>query len=113
MGPDFLDGVPGTYAIRNARIVTVTGAEIENGTVVVRDGRIEAVGANVAVPAGAQEIDARGLSVYPGMIDLGTSMGLVEIPQGAGGTVDLQEVGEMNPNAQAFFGINPHSAHIA
>src|SRR5437764_4293535 len=113
MGPDFLDGVPGTYAIRNAHIVTVAGAEIENGTVVVRDGRIEAVGADVSVPAGAQEIDARGLSVYPGMIDLGTSMGLVEIPQGAGGTVDLQEVGEMNPNAQAYFGINPHSAHIA
>jgi imidazolonepropionase-like amidohydrolase len=113
MGPDFMDGVPGTYAIRNARIVPVAGAEIENGTVVVRDGKIEAVGANVTVPAGAQEIDARGLSVYPGMIDLGTSMGLVEIPQGAGGTVDLQEVGEMNPNAQAYFGINPHSAHIA
>ena len=83
MGPDFLDGVPGTYAIRNARIVTVTGAEIENGTVVVRDGRIESVGANATVPAGAQEIDARGLSVYPGMLDLGTSMGLVEIPHGA------------------------------
>ena len=113
MGPDFMDGVPGTYAIRNARIVPVVGAEIENGTVVVRDGKIEAVGANVSVPAGVQEIDARGLSVYPGMIDLGTSMGLVEIPQGASGTVDLQEIGELNPNSQAYFGINPHSAHIA
>ena len=67
----------GTFAIRNARIVTVSGPDIENGTVVIRDGKIEAVGANVAVPAGAQTIDGRGLSVYPGMIDAGTNMGLV------------------------------------
>jgi imidazolonepropionase-like amidohydrolase len=113
MGTQFMSGTPGTFAIRNARIVTVSGADIENGTVVISDGRIAAVGANVSVPAGAQEIDGRGLSVYPGMIDLGTSMGLVEIPQGANATVDVAEVGEMNPNAQAFYGINPHSAHIA
>src|SRR6185437_7402202 len=103
----------GTYAIRNARIVTVSGPDIEHGTVVIRDGKIEAVGANVSVPAGAQTIDGRGLSVYPGMIDLGTNMGLVEVPQGANGTVDLSEVGEFNPNAKAIIAVNPHSAHIA
>ena len=103
----------GTYVIRNARIVTVTGADLENGSIVIRDGKIEAVGASVNSPAGAQQIDGRGLSVYPGMIDLGTSMGLVEVPQGANGTVDLSEVGELNPNAKAFIAINPHSAHIA
>lgn len=103
----------GVYAIRNARIVTVTGADIENGTVVIRDGKIEAVGANVNVPAGAQTIDGRGLSVYPGMIDAGTNMGLVEVPQGANGTVDTSEVGELNPNAKAITAVNPHSAHIA
>jgi imidazolonepropionase-like amidohydrolase len=103
----------GTYAIRNARIVTVSGTEIENGTVVIRDGKIEAVGANVSVPAGAQTIDGRGLSVYPGMIDAGTNMGLVEVPQGANGTVDLSEVGDLNPNAKAIIAVNPHSAHIA
>jgi imidazolonepropionase-like amidohydrolase len=113
MGPQFMSGAPGTYAIRNARVVTVSGADIENGTVVVSDGKITAVGASVAVPAGAVEIDARGLSVYPGMIDLGTSMGLIEIGQGASATVDVAEVGDMNPNAQAFYGINPHSAHVA
>src|SRR5688500_18528485 len=78
----------GVFAIRNARIVTVSGADIENGTVVIRDGKIEAVGTTVNVPAGAQTIDGRGLSVYPGMIDAGTNMGLVEVPQGANGTVD-------------------------
>ena len=102
----------GTVAIRNARIVTVSGPDIENGTVVIRDGKIEAVGANVSVPAGAQTIDGRGLSVYPGMIDAGTNMGLVEVPQGANGTVDLSEVGELNPNAKAIIAVNPHSAHI-
>ena len=103
----------GVFAIRNARIVTVSGADIENGTVVIRDGKIEAVGTAVSVPANAQSIDGRGLSVYPGMIDAGTNMGLVEVPQGANGTVDTSEVGELNPNAKAITAVNPHSAHIA
>jgi imidazolonepropionase-like amidohydrolase len=114
--PTAQDGVlppRGTIAIRNARIVTVSGPDIERGTVVIRDGKIEAVGANVSVPAGAQTIDGSGLSVYPGMIDAGTNMGLVEVPQGASGTVDLSEVGDLNPNAKAITAVNPHSAHIA
>ena len=114
--PTTQDGVipsRGVFAIRNARIVTVSGADIENGTVVIRDGKIEAVGTAVNVPAGAQSIDGRGLSVYPGMIDAGTNMGLVEVPQGANGTVDTAEVGDFNPNAKAITAVNPHSAHIA
>ena len=103
----------GTFVIRNARIVTVSGADIENGSVLIRDGKIEAVGATVNAPAGAHLIEGRGLSVYPGLIDLGTSMGLVEVPQGANGTVDTSEVGDLNPNAKAYVAINPHSAHIA
>ena len=103
----------GVIAIRNARIVTVSGPDIENGTVVIRDGKIEAVGAAVNVPAGAQVIEGKDLSVYPGMIDAGTNMGLVEVPQGANGTVDLSEVGDFNPNAKAIIAVNPHSAHIA
>lgn len=102
----------GTYAIRNAHIVTVSGTDIENGTVVIRDGKIVAVGADVATPAGAQVIDARGLFVYPGMMDAGTTLGLVEIGQGASGTVDTAEVGDLNPNAKAIVALNPHSAHI-
>jgi imidazolonepropionase-like amidohydrolase len=106
-------GAPGTFVIRNARIVTVSGPEIENGTIVIRDGKIEAVGTTTAsAPAGAQEIDARGLVVYPGMIDAGTSMGLVEIGSGAPGTVDSTEIGDMNPNAAAIIAVNPHTAHV-
>ncbi len=103
----------GTFVIRNARIVTVSGADIENGSIVIRDGKIEAVGTTVNAPSGAQVIEGRGLSVYPGMIDAGTNMGLVEIPQGANGTVDTSEVGDFNPNAKAIVAVSPYSAHIA
>ena len=79
----------------------------------IRDGKIEALGANVSVPSGAQTIDGRGLSVYPGMIDAGTSLGLEEVGQGAPGTVDTTEVGDLNPNAKAIIAVHPHSAHVA
>ena len=105
-------GPQGTFAIRGGRIVTVSGADIPNGTVVISGGKITAVGANVAVPTGAQIIDATGLMVYPGMIETGSSVGLSEIGQGVVATVDISEVGSFNPNAQAFYGIDPHSAHI-
>ncbi len=67
-----------TYAITNARIVTVSGPVIERGTVVIRDGLIAAVGANATVPADARVIDGNGLTVYPGLIDAGTSLGIPE-----------------------------------
>src|ERR1035441_4468494 len=61
--------VPSTVAIRNAKIVTVSGAVIAKGTVIVRNGLIEAVGENVAVPADAWVVDGEGMTVYPGLID--------------------------------------------
>lgn len=102
----------GIYAISNAHVVPVSGPTIDNGTVIIRDGKIEAVGANVSVPSGAQVIDAQGLWVYPGMFDAGTSIGLVEVGQGAPGTVDTSEVGDLNPHVKAIVAVNPHSAHI-
>lgn len=65
-----------TYAITNARIVTVSGTPIERGTVVIRDGLIAAVGVGVAAPADARVIDGSGLTVYPGLIDSSTSLGI-------------------------------------
>src|SRR5262252_6735079 len=105
-------GPQGTFAIRGGHVITVSGADIPNGVVVISGGKITAVGANVTVPAGAQMIDATGMMVYPGMIETGSSIGLSEIGQGAQSTVDISEVGSFNPNAQAFYGIDPHSAHI-
>jgi len=55
-----------TYAIQGAKIYTLAGPPIENGTVVVRDGKIAAVGTNVQAPAGATLIDGKGMQVYPG-----------------------------------------------
>jgi imidazolonepropionase-like amidohydrolase len=73
-----------TYAITNARIVPVSGSEIARGTVVIRNGLIAAVGANVATPPDARVIDGTGLSVYPGLIDANTNLGLpiAAAPQG-------------------------------
>lgn len=68
------------YAITGARIVTVSGETIEKGTVVVRDGLIEAVGASARVPADARVLDGTGLTVYPGFIDALTNLGLQTPP---------------------------------
>src|SRR5688500_3490479 len=67
---------PYSYAIQGARIVPVSAAVIETGTIVVRDGLITAVGANVSAPPGAQIIAGKGLTVYPGLIDMGSASGL-------------------------------------
>ena len=79
-----------TYAITNARIVTVSGPVIEHGTVVVRNGLIAAAGANVNAPPDARVIDGTGLTVYPGLIDSYTNLALPEpapspSPGGGGG----------------------------
>lgn len=104
-------GVKGTFAIRNATIVPVTSAPIANGTIVFANGVITAIGANASVPAGATVVDGTGLFVYPGMIDSGSSVGLVEIDS-VSGTVDTSELGDFNPNARAAVSINPHSELI-
>ena len=67
-----------TYAITNARIVTVSGPVIERGTVVIRNGLIAAAGANVSAPPDARVIDGAGLTVYPGLIDSYTDLALPE-----------------------------------
>src|SRR5262249_18657400 len=101
-----------TYAIRNARIITVTSGVIEKGTVVIKGGKIEAVGANIAIPKDAKIIDATGLQVYPGMIDSSTILGLTEVGQGAPGTVDTTEIGDFNANMKALTAVNPNSELI-
>jgi imidazolonepropionase-like amidohydrolase len=68
---------PHIYAITNARIVTAAGAPIENGTIVFRDGIIEQVGAGVTVPPPARVYDGKGLTVYPGLIDMGNTAAFV------------------------------------
>ena len=101
----------GTVALTNARIVTVTNGVIENGTLVIKDDRITALGANVSVPAGAQVIDCAGLTIYPGMIDSGTQMGLVEVGSLAE-TRDARELGDLSPQMKALTAVNPNAVAI-
>jgi imidazolonepropionase-like amidohydrolase len=77
-----------TIAITNGRVFPVSGAPIEKGTVLIRGAKIAAVGANVAVPAGAKVIDAAGKIVTPGFLESATQIGIVEIALGADGTND-------------------------
>src|SRR6202044_3195376 len=69
-------GPPRYCAITNARIVPVSGAVIESGTVVIARGLIQSVGTTATIPPEAWVIDGKGLTVYPGLIDAGTSVGL-------------------------------------
>jgi len=68
-----------TIAITGGRVYTVAGTPIENGTVLIRDGRIAQVGANISIPADARRIDAAGKWVTPGLINASTQLGLVEV----------------------------------
>jgi len=102
---------PAVYAITHARLVTLAGPPIEDGTVVIKDGKIAAVGAAVEVPAGAKVIDAKGLQVSPGLFDPVTQMGLSEIGA-VGSTVDSAETGPINPDVVAATAVFPSSEHI-
>src|SRR5262245_7478693 len=99
------------FLIRNAKIVTVTGAVTERGSVLIRDGKIAEVGARVAAPSNAKVIDATGLSLYPGMIDSGTQLGLTEIGS-IQETHDTTELGDFNPHMRAIVAVQPHSELI-
>ena len=68
-----------TVAITGGTVYPVSGPKIERGTVLMRDGKIVAVGANVAVPAGAERIDATGKWVTPGLVNAATQLGVVEV----------------------------------
>ncbi|HZD84874.1 MAG TPA: hypothetical protein VE052_03090, partial [Gemmatimonadaceae bacterium] len=68
-----------TIAITGGKVYPVSGPLIENGTVIISNGKIVAVGANVPIPAGAQRIDATGKIVTPGFVDASTQLGVQEI----------------------------------
>jgi imidazolonepropionase-like amidohydrolase len=100
-----------TYAITHAKIFTLSGATIDDGTVVIQNGKISNVGAAVDTPPGAQVIDGKGLQVYPGLFDPVTQMGLREIGA-VRATVDSSETGPFNPDVVAAEAVLPSSEHI-
>src|SRR5688572_13504663 len=73
--PTLLADAPGVYAITGGTVHPASGPAIPNGVVIIRDGLIEAAGANVAIPRDATTIDVTGAHVYPGLIDAQTSLG--------------------------------------
>src|SRR5690606_1987243 len=81
------------------------------GTIVFDNGVITAVGSNVAVPANAERIDVSGKHIYPGLIDAYSAMGLEEIGA-VDVTLDMDELGDFNPNVRAEVAVNPESRHI-
>lgn len=101
----------GKFALVNAEVYTIVNGTIQNGTVLINGHRIEAVGEGISVPDGYEVIDLQGQRVYPGFIDAGTRLGLIEI-SAVPVTVDDAEIGNFNPQMRAFTAINPNSVSI-
>ena len=103
-----------TIAITGGKVFPVSGPPIENGTVIITNGRITAVGANVAVPAGAQRIDATGKIVTPGFVNSSTQLGVQEVSQ-VSDTRDMSARGKDNIAAAftVWEGLNPNSVMLA
>ncbi len=103
-----------TIAITGGKVYPVSGPVIENGTVVITNGKISAVGANVPIPAAAQRIDATGKIVTPGFVNSSTQLGVQEIGFG-GPPVDAGARGKDNIAAAftVWEGLNPNSTLLA
>ncbi|MGB7297332.1 MAG: amidohydrolase family protein [Candidatus Aminicenantales bacterium] len=98
-----------TIFIRNARIVPIVGPAIENGCLLIQNGKISMIGSSLTPPADAEMIDAQGLSVYPGMVAVMTAVGITGYP-GAGDDVD--EIGVSTPHMDPFDALNPEDECI-
>jgi imidazolonepropionase-like amidohydrolase len=103
-----------TIAITGGKVYPVSGPPIENGTVIITNGKIAAVGASVPIPAGAQRIDATGKTVTPGFVDASTQLGVQEVAA-VNDTRDMSARGKDNIAAAftVWEGLNPNSVLLA
>lgn len=108
---DRLPAKSNTYAIVGATVHPITGPDINGGTVVIRDGKILAVGKDVAVPGGASVVNGRGLHVYPGFFDGQSSIGLMEISP-IPVMNDNREFGSFNADLDSMTNIWCESVHF-
>jgi len=104
-----------TIAITGGTVYPVSGPKIEHGTVLITNGKVAAVGANVTIPAGVTRIDATGKWVTPGLFNAATTLGLAEGNPGSGGYNDSHAKGEKGVSASfnAWEGMNPASTFIS
>lgn len=110
------DQIPGgkqtkPIVLKGGTVHTVSGGTIDAGSVVFIDGKITAVGKEVAIPEGAEVIECSGKHVYPGLFDAHSQIGLIEI-EAVRATVDTSETGPLNPNVRAEVAFNPDSELI-
>ncbi len=101
-------GEQSRYALVGATLHPVDAADITNGILLIENGQIQALGPNVALPENCPTISLSGLHVYPGLIDAGTTLGLVEIGK-VRETHDYAEGGAFQPDLRAGIAINPDS----
>ncbi|HKT08166.1 MAG TPA: amidohydrolase family protein [Gemmatimonadaceae bacterium] len=102
-----------TIAITGGKVYPVSGPPIENGTVLIKDGKIVAVGANVTVPSDAEKVDASGKWVTPGLVVAETQLGLVEVGFGAGANESRARSEQgITPDFTSWDGLNPRSVLI-
>lgn len=100
-------------AIVNAHILTVSHGEIENGTILVADGKIKEVGPDVVVPEGCDVIDAQGTFVLPGLIDAHTAIGIKEEGMRWEGDDRNEDTrGPIMPHLSALDGFSPEDEAI-
>jgi len=105
---------PGTIAITGGKLLTITHGVIENGVVLIEGGKITAVGtaASVKVPKGATIVDAKGMTVYPGLIDAETRIGLQEIASDRTTNDTVEPSDEILPQMHVYDAFHSESEHI-
>lgn len=102
--------VKGAFLLKNATIETITNGPIK-GDLLIVDGKITQIGSDVSPPTSARVIDCSGKFIYPGFIDMGTSLGLVEVSS-ISLTRDNNEIGDIKPYLEALTAVNPNSVAI-
>lgn len=100
-----------TFLLTNVNVHPVTAPEMANTSVLIKDGVVAEIAAKIKPPKGMTVIDAKGMRLYPGLINSGTRMGLDEI-NAVRETSDTNELGDFNPQLRSIIAVNPSSAHI-
>jgi len=102
-----------TIALKGGKLLTITHGVIENGVVVIQNGRITAVGgAGTAIPSSAKVIDVTGMTVYPGLIDSETRLGLTEISADRMTNDELEASDEIMPHMHVYDAFHAETALI-